>query len=92
MTEGHRRFTDEDEVGWDVWEVGSPAALGSLTARLLAERRRSGWLVFESDTGEKRRLVRYPPDWLSISDFELAHWCAKAVRVPPAPGRREEDK
>ena len=82
---------DEDEMGWDVWAVGNPATPGSLTAELLAERRRSGWLLFESDAGEKRRLAPYPSDWASVSDFELAHWCAKAVRVPPAPGRRQED-
>ena len=91
MSEDNRKFIDEDGVKWEVWEVGNPAIHGSLTAQLLAERRRSGWLVFESATGEKRRLAPYPSDWATVSDFELAHWCAKAVRVPPAPGRREED-
>jgi len=47
--------------------------------------------VFESDEGEKRRLVPYPPDWRTMSEFEIARWCMRATQVPPAPARRVQD-
>jgi hypothetical protein len=47
--------------------------------------------VFESGDGDKRRLAPYPPDWRTVSTFELERWCMKAKRVPPAPARRKED-
>lgn len=56
-----------------------------------SERRRP-WLVFESDEGEKRRLVPVPDSWLECSDFELERWCMRAIRVPPAPERRQLDR
>ena len=41
-------------------------------------------MVSEDD---KRRLAPYPPDWRTMSTFELERWCMKATRVPPAPPR-----
>ena len=86
-----RTFTDSVGVDWTVREVGSPTLTQTLAKVLHTDRRRSGWLVFESNEGEKRRLAPYPPDWRTCSQFELERWCMKAVRVPPAPARRAED-
>ena len=86
-----RKFTDDTGVDWQVREVANakiPERLGQL---LGPERRRSGWLAFSSSTGERRRLSPYPPDWETVSDFEIARWCAKAEKVPPAPARRKQD-
>ena len=86
-----RSFTDSVGVNWTVREIGTPALTRTLEKLLEKERRRSGWLVFESSEGDKRRLAPYPPDWRTVSTFELERWCMKAERVPPAPARRAQD-
>ena len=86
-----RDFTDNVGVAWTVREITSPSLEGTLARVLEHDRRRGGWLVFESDEGEKRRLAPYPPEWRTMSDFEIARWCMRATRVPPAPARRAED-
>lgn len=87
-----RTFLDAEETRWEVREIRShelPERLAALLGD--GDRRRAGWLVFESAGGEKRRLSPFPPDWTTISDFELERWCMRAARVPPAPARRRED-
>ena len=86
-----RSFTDAVGVEWTVHEIGSPKMTQTLAKLLEHDRRRGGWLLFESRDGEKRRLSPYPPDWRTVSTFELERWCMKARRVPPAPARRAED-
>jgi len=86
-----RSFTDAVGVEWAVREIGAPKMTQTLAKLLEQDRRRGGWLVFESSEGEKRRLAPYPPDWRTCSTFELERWCMKATRVPPAPARRKED-
>ena len=87
-----RSFTDSVGVDWSVREIASPTLTRTLAKVLEADRRRGGWLVFESSEGDKRRLSPYPLDWRTVSTFELERWCMKATRVPPAPARRAEDK
>ena len=41
----------------------------------------NGWLCFESDTGEKRRLAPVPDTWDSARDDKLWLWCRAAVSV-----------
>jgi hypothetical protein len=86
-----RSFTDAVGVEWTVREIGSPKISQTLAKLLDKDRRSGGWLVFESGDGEKRRLAPYPPDWRTVSKFELERWCMKAKAVPPAPARRKED-
>jgi hypothetical protein len=86
-----RSFTDSVGVNWTVREIGSPTLTQTLAKVLKTDRRRSGWLVFESNEGDKRRLAPYPPDWRTVSMFELERWCMRATRVPPAPARRAVD-
>lgn len=86
-----RSFVDSVGVDWTVREIGSPKLTQTLAKVLEQDRRRSGWLVFESEDGDKRRLAPYPPDWRTVSTFELERWCMKAQRVPPAPARRAQD-
>jgi hypothetical protein len=89
--ESSRTFVDDVGVEWTVREVAVPTMTATLGKLLEHERRRGGWLVFESADGEKRRLAPYPPDWRTLSPFELARWCMRGTRVPPAPARRAED-
>ena len=86
-----RSFTDSVGVDWTVREIDSPTLTQTLAKVLKTDRRRSGWLVFESNDGDKRRLAPYPPDWRTVSMFELERWCMRATRVPPAPARRAQD-
>ena len=86
-----RAFTDSVGVDWTVREIGSPTLTQTLAKVLQSDRRRGGWLVFESSEGDKRRLAPYPPDWRTVSIFELERWCMKSTSVPPAPARRAED-
>lgn len=88
----HRTFIDAQSLQWEVREVRSHS-LPERLAKLLGnqERRRTGWLVFESVAGDKRRLSPFPPDWGTVSDFEIERWAMRAVAVPPAPERRRED-
>lgn len=86
-----REFTDSVGLAWTVREIASPALSGAMAKVLDRDRRHGGWLVFESNEGEKRRLTPYPPDWRTMSVFEIERWCMKATHVPPAPARRAED-
>ena len=86
-----RSFTDEDGIEWEVREIANAMMPASLEKLLGPDRRRSGWLTFQSATGERRRLSPYPSDWATVTDFEIIRWCARAERVPPAPSRREQD-
>jgi hypothetical protein len=66
-----------------------PPKLGEL---LGDDRRKGGWLLFLSATGEKRRLTPVPPSWAGLSERELEGHCMRARRVPPGPERRAEDR
>ena len=85
-----RTFTDSVGVQWTVREIATLTLSSTLSRLLETDRRRSGWLMFEAE-GEKRRLAPYPPDWRTMSAFEIERWCMRATRVPPAPARRVED-
>jgi hypothetical protein len=89
--EPSRAYMDSDGVEWVVREIASPTLTGTLAKLLEGDRRRGGWLVFESAEGEKRRLAPYPPDWRTMSAFEMQRWCMRAIKVPPGPARRAED-
>jgi hypothetical protein len=41
----------------------------------------NGWLCFESEQGEKRRLVPVPDSWENAGPDKLWMWCRAAERV-----------
>ena len=41
-----------------------------------------GWLCFECESGEKRRLAPVPTDWAEALEIELCKWCELAAAVP----------
>ena len=85
-----RTFRDMVGVEWTAREIAGPELTGKLATLLEHDRRRGGWLVFESAEGEKRRLVPYPPDWRTISDFELERWCMRAHDAARVMRKRSE--
>lgn len=72
-------------------EVGATAAIrGGVERRKTPTHRRPstvlpgfehGWLCFEAEGTEKRRLVPVPEAWQSASDDDLRRWCRLAKRV-----------
>ncbi|MEX2110752.1 MAG: hypothetical protein WD802_09135 [Gemmatimonadaceae bacterium] len=49
-----------------------------------------GWLCFESEEGEKRRLAPVPEGWEDAQDDKLWLWCSVATPVAKCGPRREE--
>jgi hypothetical protein len=41
-----------------------------------------GWLCFECESGEKRRLAPVPAEWELAHDEQLLAWCVTAAAVP----------
>jgi hypothetical protein len=87
-----REFTDSVGVTWTVREITPGPMPPKLSEFLGGDRRRGGWLLFMSASGEKRRLAPIPADWAGLADDDLEGWCRRARRVPPAPERRIEDR
>lgn len=51
------------------------------TRTVLSAAYENGWLCFESEAGEKRRLVPVPDTWDTASPDRLWLWCRAAVSV-----------
>ena len=80
-----REFTDSAGKKWRAWEV-TPEAISPRTKEedYLAALYYTGWIVFESTTGEdKRRLYPIPKGWDQLPDPELEVLLQKAEVVPP---------
>jgi hypothetical protein len=86
-----RRFVDCVGVHWTVYCIAPPTLLHGVTSLRPHPERRQGWLLFESEDGERRRLSPYPPDWRIVSAFELERWCMRAALNGLTPRRRAED-
>jgi hypothetical protein len=86
-----RVFTDSVGATWTVREIRPGPMPEKLSQLLREDRRRGGWLLFISESDEKRRLAPVPQDWASLLDADLEALCMRARHVPPAPARRTED-
>jgi hypothetical protein len=85
-----RHFRDAAGIEWQVFLTErSPEA--SRRDHHLPEAFRAGWLVFES-SAEKRRLGPVPAEWESLTDAELAAYCARAIPQTPKRGARAVDR
>ncbi|MGH7651142.1 MAG: hypothetical protein ACREMS_04805 [Gemmatimonadaceae bacterium] len=51
------------------------------TRALMLPGYENGWLCFESERGEKRRLVPVPDSWETAAADKLWLWCRAAARV-----------
>jgi hypothetical protein len=83
---GSLEFTDGVGVRWSVWEIENPGFSEKLLSLFPHPERRSGWLLFESAAGERRRLSPYPANWRTLGSFGLATQCLLAT----ASGRNEK--
>ncbi len=82
---GLREVRDAAGVLWSVFDVfplerqlppGRPAPTR------LAPEMASGWLAFQSEAGERRRVVPTPAGWEHLSDAELLRLLAGATAAP----------
>lgn len=85
-----RAFIDCVGTSWTVTEVQPLLDLSTTWLLQPHPERRGGWLLFESDEGERRRLAPFPSDWRTISDFELERWCMRALERPDELRRRDD--
>ena len=76
---------------WVVTEVRPLVDVGRMGRYQPHPERRQGWLLFEADDGERRRLAPYPADWRTVTNFELERWCMRAQRAGSGETRRLED-
>jgi len=64
-----REYRDQNGVLWRVWHVQPGMMVSDRGA--VADELQGGWLCFECDDGEKRRLRPVPASWEERSDHEL---------------------
>ena len=87
-----REFKDGRGREWRVWDV-RPDDLNPRTKDedYLAQLYYTGWMVFESKSGDdKRRLYPIPKGWDELPDAELEVLLQKAEIVPPRKLRTEK--
>lgn len=82
---GLREVRDADGVVWnvfDVFPIERQLAPGRPTPTRLAPEMASGWLAFQSESGERRRVVPAPPGWEQLGDPGLLALLATATSAP----------
>ncbi|HKW48853.1 MAG TPA: hypothetical protein VJN70_15490, partial [Gemmatimonadaceae bacterium] len=61
--DGALDFTDPSGTLWTVSEIARLEYSERLMAMLPHPERRQGWLLFESEHGDRRRFTPIPDDW-----------------------------
>ena len=78
---GHERireFRDAAGQDWRVWAV-TPGMASATSQKYLGELR-DGWLAFEALNGAtRRRLVAFPPNWMTMTDQQLEELLQRAA-------------
>ena len=72
-------FKAPDGKKWEVWRV-TPTVTGRQRT-VVGAGFESGWLCFESEDGEKRRLSPVPDGWEGAAMDKLWLWCRAAKGV-----------
>jgi hypothetical protein len=84
-------FIDSAGTRWTVTEIARLDFSERVMALLPHPERRQGWLLFESQWGERRRYTPIPDDWRSLTVDRLEGCLATAVRASSAERRRRTD-
>ena len=85
-------FKDSNGMGWTVSEIARLDFSERLMALLPHPERRQGWLLFESEAGERRRFTPIPDDWRKMSQHTLESCLQSAVSYGAREQRRREDQ
>ena len=84
-------FTDSVGTLWTVSEIARLDYSERLMALLPHSERRQGWLLFESNQGERRRLTPVPGEWRSLPIAELQQCLQNALPASTGERRRSTD-
>ena len=84
-------FVDSAGTMWTVSEIAGLAFSERLMSLLPHPERRSGWLLFESDLGDRRRLAPVPDDWRTYSSSAL-ETCLRGAVPASSERRRRTDE
>ena len=89
-----RQFKDGAGRDWLVWEVIPEELHPQVRAEAyLAQMYHTGWLVFETSSGEeKRRLSPVPENWSELPEEELTILLQRSELVPLSRVRPGQDK
>jgi hypothetical protein len=85
-------FTDSTGIRWTVTEIASLGFSERVIALLPHPERRRGWLLFESQRGERRRYTPIPENWRSMPAVDLEQCLATAIVATTAEHRRRTDE
>ena len=90
--DGALDFTDSSGTLWTVSEIARLGYSELLMSMLPHPERRQGWLLFESERGERRRYTPIPNDWRALTSSSLERCLHDAVPAKPDESRRREDE
>jgi hypothetical protein len=85
-------FIDRAGTLWTVSEIARLEFSERLMSLLPHPERRRGWLLFESERGERRRYTPIPESWRELSSIELEECLREAVVATRMEQRRREDR
>jgi hypothetical protein len=88
---GALEFTGAAGVRWTVIEVARMEFSERLMSLLPHPERRGGWLLFESDRGDRRRLAPVPENWRTLPVAVLERCLTEAVPASANERRRRSD-
>jgi hypothetical protein len=90
--DGALDFTDSSGTLWTVSEIARLGYSERLMAMLPHPERRQGWLLFESERGDRRRYTPIPEDWRALTMSGLEGCLREAVPAGAGESRRRSDE
>jgi hypothetical protein len=88
---GALEFNDRDGERWTVSEIARLQFSDRLMSLMPHPERRGGWLLFESDRGERRRLAPIPDNWRTLPAMVLQDHLQSALPAGNDERRRKTD-
>lgn len=85
-------FADRNGTRWTITEIARLGFSDKLVSLFPHPERREGWLLFESEMGEHRRLAPVPESWRAMDTVALQGCLERAVRPRPHEQRRRDDQ
>ena len=85
-------FADSSGTHWTVSEIARLEFSEKLMTLLPHPERRAGWLLFESNKGERRRYSPIPENWRELTTAALEGCLDAAVHATVLENRRREDE
>jgi hypothetical protein len=89
--DGALDFTDSSGILWTVSEIARLDYSERLMAMLPHPERRQGWLLFESEQGDRRRYTPIPDDWRKSTTAALEGCLREAVPASLESRRRSDE-